>query len=111
MVRNKHQNNDKFDRVLLANKFKINESNKCVYSKFNSKKDVIICLYVDDILIFGTDLEQVENIKMFLSENFDIKDMGVADVILEIKIIRYNDFIILSQSHNIKKVLKKFGKS
>ena len=49
-------------------------------------KCVIICLYVDDMLIFGTDLEQIENTKKFLSNNFAMKDMGVADVILGIKI-------------------------
>ncbi|GKE21649.1 zinc finger, CCHC-type containing protein [Tanacetum coccineum] len=31
------------------------EADKCVYSKFNeSGKEVVICLYVDDMLIFGT---------------------------------------------------------
>ncbi|XP_077215872.1 putative mitochondrial protein AtMg00820 [Tasmannia lanceolata] len=43
--------NDKFDSVLITNGYKINESNKCVYSKFNGDKGVILCVYVDDILI------------------------------------------------------------
>jgi len=41
---------------VLSYGFSINESDKCVYSKFEHGKGVITCLYVDDILIFGTDL-------------------------------------------------------
>ncbi|GKC12427.1 zinc finger, CCHC-type containing protein [Tanacetum coccineum] len=45
-------------------------------------KGVIICLYVDDILIFGTNQVQVDMPKEFLSSKFSMKDMGEADVIL-----------------------------
>ena len=46
----------------------INQSDKCVYSKFDdSGNGVIICLYVDDMLIFGTDQGQVDLAKEFLS--------------------------------------------
>nr|GFB75614.1 hypothetical protein [Tanacetum cinerariifolium] len=47
-----------------------------------SGKGVIICLYVDDMLIFGTDQVQVDPTKDFLSSRFSMKDMGEADVIL-----------------------------
>ncbi|KAJ9557266.1 hypothetical protein OSB04_011880 [Centaurea solstitialis] len=79
----------KFDDVVLSNGFSLNQADKCVYSKFDtSGKGVIICLYADDMLIFGTDQDQVDKTKEFLSSKFDMKDMGEADVILGIKIIR-----------------------
>lgn len=100
----------KFDQVILADGFKINESDKCVYTKFDGKGNgVIICLYVDDMLIFGTDLEQVQLTKSFLSSKFDMKDMGQADVILGIQIVRDEKSITLTQSHYIEKVLKRFN--
>ena len=37
-----------------------------------------------------------------------MKDLGKADVILGIKITRHNDSLVLSQSHCIEKVLRKF---
>ena len=46
----------KFDQAVLANGFKINQFDKCVYSKFYEDKSVIICLYVDNMLNFGFDL-------------------------------------------------------
>ena len=82
---------------MLANGYKINQSDKYVYRKFSNRKCVIIYLYVDDMIIFGTDLEQVEITKRFLSYNFVMKDMGVADIILEIRILKDNDSLILKK--------------
>lgn len=92
--------------MVLENGFKINKSNKCVYSKFNNKKGVMICLYVDDMFIFGTDINEVVKTKKFLSINFDMKDMGEADVIPGIKIVKDNNFHGLTQSNFIEKILK-----
>nr|GEV45425.1 zinc finger, CCHC-type [Tanacetum cinerariifolium] len=48
----------KFDEVVLSNGYSLNQADKCVYNKFGaSGKGVIICLYVDEMLIFGTDQE------------------------------------------------------
>ncbi|GJZ27029.1 zinc finger, CCHC-type containing protein [Tanacetum coccineum] len=101
----------KFDEVVLSSGFHLNQSDKCVYSKFDkSGKGVIICLYVDDMLIFGTDQNQVDKTKKFLSSRFSMKDMGEADVILGIKIKRENKGIVITQSHYIEKILKKFNR-
>ncbi|GJZ94027.1 zinc finger, CCHC-type containing protein [Tanacetum coccineum] len=100
----------KFDDVVLSNGFALNQADKCVYSKFDaSGKGVIICLYVDDMLIFGTNQDQVDITKEFLSSKFDMKDMGEADVILGVKIIRGEHGITISQSHYIEKMLDKFN--
>ncbi|GKB32562.1 zinc finger, CCHC-type containing protein [Tanacetum coccineum] len=44
------------------------------------------------------------------SEKFSMKDMGEADVILGIKIKRENKGIVITQSHYIEKILKKFNR-
>ncbi|GJS12170.1 zinc finger, CCHC-type containing protein, partial [Tanacetum coccineum] len=101
----------KFDKVVLSSGFLLNQSDKCIYNKFDSSgKYVIIYLYVDDMLIFGTDQNQVDKTKKFLSSKFSMKDMGEADVILGIKIKRENKRIVITQSHYIEKVLKKFNR-
>ncbi|GJS21239.1 hypothetical protein Tco_0449871 [Tanacetum coccineum] len=56
---------------------------KCVYRKFDeSGKGVIICLYVDDMLIFGTDQVQVDLTNEFLSSRFSMKDMEEAVILV-----------------------------
>ncbi|GJR07521.1 zinc finger, CCHC-type containing protein [Tanacetum coccineum] len=100
----------KFDEVILSNGYLLNQVDKCVYSKFDeSGKGVIICLYVNDMLIFGTDQVYVDLTKEFLSSRFSMKDMGEADVILGISIKHESNGIAISQSHYIEKILKKFN--
>jgi len=41
---------------------------------------VILCLYVDDILIFGSNIDVINDVKHMLSSNFDMKDLGPIDV-------------------------------
>ena len=90
--------------------FVVNEADICVYYRYGGGEGVILCLYVDDILIFGTCLKVIEEIKDFLSKNFDMKDLGVADVILNIKLLREgNGGVTLVQSHYVEKVLNRFG--
>ncbi|BBH02980.1 transposable element gene [Prunus dulcis] len=100
---------EKFDKVILDYDFKFNGHDKCVYYKENNGEHVILCLYVDDILIFGTNLEIVNDVKSYLSRNFDMKDMGEAHVILGMKIEKTTQGISLSQSSTIEKMLKKFN--
>nr|GEW14771.1 zinc finger, CCHC-type [Tanacetum cinerariifolium] len=73
----------KFDKVVLSNGYLLNQTDKCVYRKFDkSSKGVIICLYVDNMPIFGTDQVHVDLTKEFLSSRFSMKDMREDDVIL-----------------------------
>ena len=73
---------------MMKNGFRINECNKCVYYKQIGQSYAMICLYVDDMLIFGPNTKVIETTKQMLINNIDMKDLGVADVILGIKIIR-----------------------
>src|SRR6266498_3448555 len=70
---------------------------------------VILCLYVDDILIFSTDIDVINEVKSFLSKSFEMKELGEADVILNIKLIKDESRITLLQSHYVEKVLSRFG--
>ena len=75
----------------------------------SNESGVMVCLYVDDLLIFGTDIEIINETKSFLSSHFDMKDLGEADVILGIKIVRSENGISLTQSHYIEKILRKYN--
>lgn len=74
--------------MMLSNGFKINECDKGVYIKHTLKAYVIVCLYVDDMLIMTNSHEIMLNTKRMLTKHFDMKDLGVADVILGLKISR-----------------------
>nr|ABA96132.1 retrotransposon protein, putative, Ty1-copia subclass [Oryza sativa Japonica Group] len=103
---------EKFDTTLTSAGFVVNEADKCVYYRYGGGEGVILCLYVDDILIFGTSLNVIEEVKDYLSKSFEMKDLGEADVILNIKLQRGDEGgITLVQSHYVDKVLSRFGYS
>jgi hypothetical protein len=51
----------------------------------------------------------INEVKTFLCQIFDMKDLGGTDVILNIKLIKGDNRITLTQSHYVKKVLSCFG--
>jgi hypothetical protein len=55
-----------------------------------------LCLYLDDILIFGISLDVINEVKTLLCQSFDMKDLGDADVILNIKLIKGENVITLT---------------
>jgi hypothetical protein len=67
-----------------------------------------LCLYVDDILIFGLDV--IKEVKDSLVNMFVMKVLGEDDVILNIKLLRKgNNGTTLVLSHYMEKVLSHFG--
>ncbi|GJR73645.1 zinc finger, CCHC-type containing protein [Tanacetum coccineum] len=75
------QCHQKFDEVVLFNGYLLYQADKCVNNKFDETgKGVIIFLYVDDMLIFGTNQVHIDLTKEFLSSRFSMKDMGKTDV-------------------------------
>jgi hypothetical protein len=57
---------------------------------------VIIYLYMDDMFILGNKNYIIKSTKKILTNKFEIKDLGVANIILGIKCFRISDRLILS---------------
>jgi hypothetical protein len=75
---------EKFDRTLPSVGFVVNEADRYVYYRCGGGEGVILYLYADDILILGTSLDVIKETKDFMSNNFEMKDLGEVDVILNI---------------------------
>ena len=60
------------------------------------------------MLIMSKNMADINSTKRMLASKFDMKDLGVADVILGIRIHKTPQGLALSQSHYIEKVLDKF---
>ena len=97
-------------RVILSNGFTMIKEDYCVYVKRSKGSFIILSLYVDDILLADNDMEMIIATKGWLSSNFEMKDMGEADYILGVKILRDRSkkLLGLSQQTYIKKVLERF---
>ncbi|CAN1246025.1 Retrovirus-related Pol polyprotein from transposon TNT 1-94 [Linum grandiflorum] len=99
---------EKFNSTISDFGFKPTSSYTCVYTKWFGNSYVILCLYVDDMLIFSSDMSAITETKAFLSSKFEMKDLGPADVILGIKVFKTQNSYTLSQEHYVSKLLKMF---
>ncbi|XP_020523422.1 uncharacterized protein LOC110007339 [Amborella trichopoda] len=57
----------------------------------------VILVYVDDIIIIGTDVSTIESIKQFLHNQFKLKDLSPLQYFLGLEVARSKKGIFLSQ--------------
>lgn len=82
----------------------------CCYVKRFGDSYIILLLYVDDMLIAVSNIQEINNLKKELSKHFAMKDLGVAKQILGMRISRDRAFgtLVLSQAEYVKRVLNRF---
>ena len=91
--------------------FKRCEGDHGCYVKFFENSYIILLLYVDNMLIAGFSIEEINDLKKQLSKQFAMKDLGATKQILGMKITRdkANATLKLSQIEYVKKVLSSFN--
>ena len=57
-----------------------------MYKRNQDKVVMFIVLYVDDILLIGNDVGVMSSVNVWLSSQFDMKDLGEGNFILGIKL-------------------------
>ena len=81
-----------------------------VVTSRNTQIHVFLLLYVEDMLIAGSSMREINNLNTRLSSTFKMKDLGPAKQILGMKISRDRSAgtLNLSQELYIEKVLSRF---
>lgn len=80
----------------------------CVYYSKRGGDPLLVLIYVDDILIFHRNENDLNVIRKGLLQEFEVKDLGTACYCLGIENARNGDQITLSQSGYIRKLLSRF---
>ena len=79
----------KFDTFMVTNEFIRCQLDHCVYvNKETNSNYVILLLYVDDMLVAGSSMHDIIDLKEKLANTFEMKDLGEAKQILGMKITR-----------------------
>src|ERR1043165_8778811 len=101
----------KFDNFMVKTGYKRCEADHCCYLKKFKSSYIILLLYVDDMLIAGSDMNEISKLKKQMSKEFEMKDVGAAKQILGMSITRSkkDGSLTLSQEKYIGKVLEKFN--
>ena len=73
---------------MCRTRFKIYETDHFFHVKSFDNSYIILQLYVDDMLVAESSIEEINNLKKQLSKQFVMKNLGVAKQILGMRITR-----------------------
>jgi hypothetical protein len=103
--------NAKIHSFLTEEGFTRLATDSAVYTRGKDGWQVVLGIYVDDLLIMGKNLQAVKTIKEKLSARFKMVDFGEVSKILGIKVSRNRGegTLTLSQVEYVDRILAKFG--
>ncbi|XP_048424280.1 uncharacterized mitochondrial protein AtMg00810-like [Pyrus x bretschneideri] len=102
--------NSKFTSYLPAVGFQSFSSDSSLFVKIDGDDIILLLLYVDDIILTGSDSTKIQSIIDDLAGVFELKDMGRLTYFLGLH-IQYKDdgSLFISQAQYAKDVLQKAG--
>ncbi|GAU42392.1 hypothetical protein TSUD_296900 [Trifolium subterraneum] len=101
--------NKRIDQFLFMQGFVICSVEYGVYVKNSDDKHMlIICLYVDDLLVTGSSPMEIENFKSQMKSEFEMTDLGKLTYFLGMELLETPKGVILHQAKYATEILKKF---
>lgn len=100
--------NQKFKDFIVEFGFEVSSADPCVFTKNTKEETLILCIYVDDGMIFGNSDESIDLVIDHLQRKFEVKVIN-AGWFLGMEIDRLNDgSIFIHQTAYARKIIKKF---
>jgi hypothetical protein len=96
------------DSFLIATGFSRCHSNPNVYTKKVGSHLIILVLYVDDLILTGSDSKLLNHVKTNLKKKFEMTDLGFLHYFLGLQVLQTNERIFLSQSKYACDLLRRF---
>lgn len=102
--------NEKFNDFMKQEQFKNSLYDTCLYVKNSSNVIIYVLLYVDDIIIVGNNLEEIQKFKSQLCSVFEMVDLGQVKYFLGLSIERNREERVfkIHQSQYTQEILKRF---
>ncbi|CAN6458627.1 unnamed protein product [Victoria cruziana] len=98
-------------RVVMKNiNYKQGNSDHTLFIKFDEERRCILLVYVDDMIITGSDKEKNLRLKQCLSEEFDLKGLGNLRYFFGVEFVRSKNGLTISQRKYTLELLKETGK-
>ena len=68
-----------------------------LFLRYTDKGTILLLLYVNDMIITGDDLNGIQELKNFLSQQFEMKDLGHLRYFLGLEITHSTDGLYITQ--------------
>jgi Reverse transcriptase (RNA-dependent DNA polymerase)/Integrase core domain/gag-polypeptide of LTR copia-type len=100
----------RLSNTLFKGGFKRSGADSSMFTQVTQRGLVVILIYVDDLVITGSDLEGINDLKKHLKQEFDIKDLGILKYFLGIEVARSHKGLFLSQRKYVLDLLQETEK-
>jgi hypothetical protein len=99
----------KFSNTLLLHGFVQSKSDYSLFTKSNGSSFIALLVYVDDIVLASNDKQAIDDLIVFLNNQFKLKDLGPLKFFLGLEIARTSKGISLCQRKFALEVLNDAG--
>lgn len=99
----------KLSSSLLSQGYKQSTSDYSFFFKHTSINFTALLIYVDDLILAGNNLQEINTLKQFLHHNFKIRDLGALKYFLGLEIARSKQGIHISQRKYALDILSDTG--
>jgi len=89
--------------------YKHSENDYSLFSKKISESTIFVAVYVDDILITGSNEAEITYLKLYLDATFKIKDLGFVSYFLGLEVLQSSQGLVLTQRKFTMELLQEFG--
>ncbi|CAJ2645382.1 unnamed protein product [Trifolium pratense] len=103
--------NKRIDGFLVKQGFSKCKSEYGVYVQKSTSSIILICLYVDDLLVTGSDIAKIEKFKTVMMTEFEMTDLGEISYFLGIEFLKTSKGLMLHQRKYAGEILKRFNMS
>ncbi|XP_026454355.1 uncharacterized protein LOC113355653 [Papaver somniferum] len=100
---------EKFSSAILEYGFTQSFYDPAMFTRSSAKGIVIFLLYVDDMVITGSDCEGIDNLKTYLSSCFQMKDLGFLSYFPGIEVRKPNNGYFVSQVKYASGIIQQAG--
>ena len=88
----------KFSSTIFRLGYTTSPYGSALFLHHTDKGTILLLLYVDDMIITGDDLSGIQELKDFLSQQFEMKDLGHLSYLLGLEITHSTDGLYITQA-------------
>jgi len=88
----------KFSSTISHLGYMASHYDSALFLRRTDKGTILLLLYVDDMIITGDDLSGIQELKGFLSQQFEMKDLGHLSYFLGLEITHSTDGLYITQA-------------
>ena len=99
----------KFSSTIPHLGYMANHYDSALFLHRTNKGTILLLLYMDDMIITGDDLSGIQELKVFLSQQFEMKDLGHLSYFLGLEITHSTNEFYITQAKYASELLSRAG--